>query len=313
MSVSKERYDELVEIYEFIQFSINPIIIATLKEVGVKAKVSSRIKDFNSLRNKIADKQISDANYSVQSIGDMLGFRIIFGIKSQKEQFINLYKLKYKKYIIAFEEKEKFLDTDQFGYLSDHFDMQFEVEDKCYRYELQLRTIAQDTWAEFSHSFGGYKKSEMPRHITRQISALAALFEIADNQFQIIEDLLKLEDIGLYTDLIRYIERLFIKNTDFPEDYNRETTVKFFVHAEALGLSEEKLPDIMNHIENNAINVSASISYHENNPFCTQPEIFIIEECLVNRNHKIITLFEEIYTLDELEDLALILGHPLEI
>jgi len=55
-----------------------------------------------------------------------------------------------------------------------------------YQFELQIRTIVQDSWSVLDHKIK-YKKS-IPERLKRRINTLAALFELADREFKEIRD-----------------------------------------------------------------------------------------------------------------------------
>lgn len=55
-----------------------------------------------------------------------------------------------------------------------------------YRFELQIRTIIQDSWSTLDHKIK-YKKS-IPPSLKRRINTLAALFELADREFRQVRD-----------------------------------------------------------------------------------------------------------------------------
>jgi hypothetical protein len=55
-----------------------------------------------------------------------------------------------------------------------------------FRFELQIRTIIQDSWSVLDHKIK-YKRS-IPAGLKRRINTLAALFELADREFREIRD-----------------------------------------------------------------------------------------------------------------------------
>lgn len=62
-----------------------------------------------------------------------------------------------------------------------------------FQFEVQIRSIVQDAWSEVDHKLK-YKK-QTPDHLSRRVAGLAALFEIADREFETIRDLsTKLEE-----------------------------------------------------------------------------------------------------------------------
>lgn len=79
---------------------------------------------------------------------------------------------------------------NQFGYKGYHMDLEFNQqrltldEYKKYvgvKFEVQIRTIVQDAWSVIDHKIK-YKKN-IPQNLERSINRLAAVFEIADQEF----------------------------------------------------------------------------------------------------------------------------------
>ena len=56
-----------------------------------------------------------------------------------------------------------------------------------YRFEVQIRTIVQDAWSEVDHKLK-YKK-QIPAFLQRRINRFAAIFELADQEFEAIRDI----------------------------------------------------------------------------------------------------------------------------
>ena len=84
---------------------------------------------------------------------------------------------------------------NSFGYKELHLDMMLDAERAAmpeyqlfapYRFELQIRTIIQDSWSTLDHKIK-YKKS-IPGSLKRRINTLAALFELADREFRQVRD-----------------------------------------------------------------------------------------------------------------------------
>ena len=68
---------------------------------------------------------------------------------------------------------------------------------KGIKFEIQIRSILQHTWAEIEHDIGYKSKLEIPRDIRRQFSRLAGLLEIADNEFVNIKNSLNQYEIDV--------------------------------------------------------------------------------------------------------------------
>ena len=101
-------------------------------------------------------------------------------------------------------DKRAIIKADTFGYLSLHyicslpFDSGYPDEICGKRFEIQIRTILQHTWAAINHDLGYKSEFGVPRAIQRDFARVAGLLEIADEEFVRIRNSMK-----DYTDDIR--------------------------------------------------------------------------------------------------------------
>jgi len=103
------------------------------------------------------------------------------------------------------------LQLERFGYQSVHFIISLNAQRLALpeyqrfsgsKAEIQVRTILQHAWAEIEHDIG-YKSSHViPIVIRRRFASLAGMLEIADREFQGIQD----EDLSLRTEAITSIQ-----------------------------------------------------------------------------------------------------------
>jgi putative GTP pyrophosphokinase len=84
---------------------------------------------------------------------------------------------------------------DSFGYKGLHMDLRLKKNRlelpeyavcALFRFEIQIKTIIQDSWSALDHKIK-YKK-KIPNHLKRRINVLSALFELADREFRQIRD-----------------------------------------------------------------------------------------------------------------------------
>jgi len=84
------------------------------------------------------------------------------------------------------------METDRFGYRAAHYVVRLGRRTSGARYddlkdkvcEIQVRTVLQDAWANFSHYLAYKHEGQIPDVLKRQINALAGALETADNAFQ---------------------------------------------------------------------------------------------------------------------------------
>jgi putative GTP pyrophosphokinase len=180
-------------------------LLASMPEIAV-SDVEGRIKDREECLIKFTRKyrtplESSKTPYEIRDkITYLLGLRIICLYEDDVEKISNL----------IIEESELIDKTDKiseievtenaFGYKGLHLDLKLNdarkgmAEYRLYSglpFELQIRTVVQDSWSIIDHKIK-YKKS-IPNNLKRRINTLAALFELADHEFRAIRDATKAE------------------------------------------------------------------------------------------------------------------------
>lgn len=171
---------------------------ALLIHVGSIAisKIDGRVKDKAECIKKFNLKyrtalESSSTPYSIREyITDLIGVRVVClyedDIKKVEQCISEHFKIIEKTDKIAQIENTEGL----FGYKGLHLDLQLNKERmelpeyskySEFRFEIQIRTIIQDSWSVLDHKIK-YKKS-IPTRLKRRINTLAALFELADREF----------------------------------------------------------------------------------------------------------------------------------
>ena len=154
--------------------------------------VEHRVKEEQSLVGKLERK---DEKYrSLGDITDILGARVICFFSDDVDKVAAIIE---KMFVIDWEnsvDKRAQLDPDAFGYLSLHYICSL-PENEGYpkelcgkRFEIQIRSTLQHTWAAINHDLGYKSEFGVPRNIVREFSRLAGLLEIADERFVDIRD-----------------------------------------------------------------------------------------------------------------------------
>lgn len=148
------------------------------------------IKKFNLKYKDKFDK--SGEDYEIKNhISDLIALRIVCLYEDQVESIADLIKKAFT--IVDKTDKTKEIEEQEnsFGYKGLHLDVRLNENrndldeyKQCspYQFEIQIRTIIQDSWSVLDHKIK-YKKS-IPANLKRRINRLAALFEIADNEFR---------------------------------------------------------------------------------------------------------------------------------
>lgn len=132
-----------------------------------------------------------------EQIEDQLGFRIVTYLRRDVQNISSLIVREFA--VISTEDKAMhLLATKRFGYQSVHHVMKLRsdrasmLENRRFsniRFELQIRTILQDAWAEIEHNVGYKPQYEKPDvTLERRFLSLAGVLEMVDAEFERIKD-----------------------------------------------------------------------------------------------------------------------------
>lgn len=161
-------------------------------EISLGVPMQSRIKTWDSLAKKLNDP--ADRFKNVKSIGtiqDIVGFRVILLFARDVEKACTLIR-NHLTIHREYDPKDKLKD-DQFGYASIHFVVKLPdswlatpsckgLEDILA--EIQIRTVAQHTWAAASHVLQYKNEGNIPRELRRAIHRVSAMLELVDLEFE---------------------------------------------------------------------------------------------------------------------------------
>jgi putative GTP pyrophosphokinase len=178
------------------------IIKESLENGNVKIhSVQSRAKDAASFSNKAAtpsDENPNEPKYRepIKQITDLAGVRVITHFLSTLADVDGMLNTEF--HIVEKSNKGMLLiESDRFGYQSIHYLVRLKNARASlpeYRrfaghvIEVQVRTILQHAWAEIEHDIQYKSSITIPTEIRRRFVALAGMLEIADREFQAIDD-----------------------------------------------------------------------------------------------------------------------------
>lgn len=194
-----KKYDKMLPVYNDMMDVIGGIFENEIENKEYKLQsIDFRIKTKESLTKKIHDKGRKYQRLS--DITDVVGVRIVTFMEDQ----VDVAAEKIKDFFIVDEkntiDKRKTLDPRSFGYLSLHYVVSFPIEAKYkrfkgVRFEIQIRSLLQHTWATIEHDLGYKSRIGIPDELIRSFSRVASLLELADKEFvNIKKDLMKYEE-----------------------------------------------------------------------------------------------------------------------
>ncbi len=191
-----------------------------VRRAGIRAEVTSRAKDLDSLIKKL----ILKPEHNYESLGDKAGVRVIVRQKDEVAPVLQIAKQLY-----AAGEPENAsnrLKPNTLGYISVHVDLRLRPGDvrigdfppTKFFAELQVRTLAQHLWAEIAHD-SVYKHdallAPLPNELQRRVYILAGVIELADEEFNRIEQLMpSVPELSVLKALEHHYYKLTVRRSD---------------------------------------------------------------------------------------------------
>jgi len=191
------------ELLEDAKDSFVALANALLIHVGSIAisKIEGRVKDREECIKKFNLKyrtnlESSSTPYTIRKhVTDLVGLRVVCLYEDDIEKIERCLSEHFE--VIEKTDKISQIENTEgsFGYKGLHLDLQLNETRRAlpeyikyseFRFEIQIRTIIQDSWSVLDHKIK-YKKS-IPTRLKRRINTLAALFELADREFREIRD-----------------------------------------------------------------------------------------------------------------------------
>lgn len=175
----------------------NNLIFQETGEKGYE-HITARLKSDQSMRKKLLARKLPiDTYHALRSLRDSIGLRIICSFRDDVYKMVD--ELKQMPEVEVIEEKDYIKKAKENGYRSYHMILEMTVpyEDVDgnlpgkYYVEIQLRTIAMDTWAALEHKIR-YKKDVANREvIASELKRCADELASCDLSMQTIRDLIR--------------------------------------------------------------------------------------------------------------------------
>lgn len=192
-------YESHRELLDEARASFVGLVSALLRDASSAeiSKIESRIKDKDECIQKFSRKyrKALEASRTPYEIGthvtDLIGLRVVCLYEDQIAEIGDTLGEHFD--VIGLSDKIANIENTEgnFGYKGLHLDVRLSEARAAmpeyrpyagFAFEIQVRTIVQDSWSTLDHKIK-YKKS-IPNRLKRRINTLAALFELADREFR---------------------------------------------------------------------------------------------------------------------------------
>ena len=185
------EYHDKLPVYEKMKTVILDLLRNCLEENHILVSgLEARVKSERSLIGKLELKGYK--YHTLDDVTDVVGARIIT-FYSDEVDIISA--LTEKLFEIDWDnsvDKRKMMEIDRFGYMSLHYVCR--IPEALYkdpelpqlnqiRFEVQMRSTLQHVWANMYHDIGYKSNVEIPVEYQRNMSRLAGMLELADEQF----------------------------------------------------------------------------------------------------------------------------------
>jgi Uncharacterized protein conserved in bacteria len=179
-------------LYEQLESEVRFIIDSDITINNIKInKIESRIKSSASILDKMDRKMISKP---FEEITDILGIRIVCLFISDIKKIENLISDSFT--LHSTDDKINIPETETFGYMSLHLIASIKDNHSGPRYdnikglkfEIQIRTMTMDAWANISHYLDYKSEHDIPKDLKKDFHALSGLFYVADKHFELFHN-----------------------------------------------------------------------------------------------------------------------------
>ncbi|MGF0145194.1 GTP pyrophosphokinase [Sharpea azabuensis] len=199
MSIYGEYLPALKEVMERIVGRIESFNEAYQKERGgpLYEHLNYRIKSEESMLEKLERKHLEATTYNaLVTLKDAIGLRIVTTFVDDVFEVVRL--IKGLEFVNVIEEKDYISHAKENGYRSYHMIIQVTSHQKdvlghqpgSFYVEIQIRTIAMDSWAALEHQMS-YKKNIKNRElISSELKRVADELASCDLSMQTIRDLI---------------------------------------------------------------------------------------------------------------------------
>ena len=172
----------------------------TAAGVGV-ASIEARAKSLDSFVQKAIAPALGAPDRPkypnpISDITDIAGARVITFLPKTLQQACEVIETQFTVHERS-DKGDELRQEERFGYQSVHYivslgtpriDLPEYARFRGYKAEIQVRTILQHAWAEIEHDIQYKSQATIPESIRRRFMSIAGLLEIADREFQAIQE-----------------------------------------------------------------------------------------------------------------------------
>ena len=223
-----QEYQKVRPLYQEFTNVVKNVLSEAMKARHIKIhSIEARAKEIDSFGDKASMPSPNDPskpNYGnpLYEITDLAGVRVIVFLPRTLDIIDKIIQEQF--HIIERTDKTQILIREEkFGYSSIHYLAQFkENRTNLLEYsrfkdlvvEIQVRTILQHAWAEIEHDIQYKAVETIPSTIRRKFMSLAGMLEIADREFQAIQD----EDERLRTEARKSVQEGKLEQVEITPD-----------------------------------------------------------------------------------------------
>lgn len=169
-----------------------------LEQAAIKYhSLPSRVKSPESFLEKVKRREAREAEEvqradwdPLKEVQDIVGLRVVCLFLSDVERIATVVRNTFQ--VLSEDNKIEGTEVSSFGYMSVHFVAVMKAEYSGPRYdniadwpfEIQVRTIAMDAWANVSHHLDYKRDRDVPAELRKDFYALSGLFYVADRHFE---------------------------------------------------------------------------------------------------------------------------------
>ncbi|HDZ1320210.1 TPA: GTP pyrophosphokinase, partial [Klebsiella pneumoniae] len=251
----EEWIAEKLPYFKLMSSQLASVIENVLKQNNIDYfSVESRTKDRNGITEKIKRKNYKDPK---TQLTDISGIRIILYIEDDVMKVCNIIKDTFQVDSENSLDNMQRLSTDRIGYRSTHFvcdvgNVRSEMKEYSsfsgLKFEIQIRTILQHSWASLTHDRNYKVANSLPQDIQRKINLYSGMLEVVDIGFsEVINDINKYKDSLTEKDVTEYIDNT-IDSINLVEFINKITSQHAYIlHPVHLPFDNEELIKELHH------------------------------------------------------------------